>query len=320
MSHLTWDRGVHLPGHGLWLDPDRVRSTAFISHAHADHTRRHALGIMTAATWRLTPLPRRPRTARILGFGEPTQVGGATVTLYAAGHLLGSAQALIEHEGRRILYTGDLRLRSPGGPTPIPEADVLVVESTYGRPHFLFPDPPQVIEKIARWCRLALDAGITPVLLGHALGKAQELMLELGRYGFSFSLEPRCLPFAAAYRELGVELPDHVLLEEGSAPGRVVIAPPAGKDAIRRLRRYRVALISGWALEDRFWRRFGADIAFPYSDHGDFEELVRVAALSKAGQVYTVHGFAEDLARHLRKRGFRASPLAADEQLELGIA
>ena len=84
--------------------------------------------------------------------------GPATVTLYSAGHMLGSAQLYFEHEGAAILYTGDLKLRQAGGeaPTFIPKADVLIIESTYGRPHFRFGDPDTTVEAIARWCRLAL--------------------------------------------------------------------------------------------------------------------------------------------------------------------
>ena len=319
--HVTWDRGVHLPLHGLWLDPGVVRSHAFVSHAHTDHVRRHQRAILTAETWRLVPERRRPLSGQFLEYGETALVAGATVTLLPAGHMLGSAQMLVEKDGGTLLYTGDLRLTSPGGKTPIPSADVLVVESTYGRPHFLFPDPREVIEKIARWCRLAIDAGVTPVLLGHALGKAQELMLSLAPYGFTFAVDARCLPYCEAHAEMGVDMPDHVELGEEVEPGRVVIVPPGGRASIRRLaRRYRVAMVSGWALEDSFWRRMGADVAFPLSDHCDFQDLLEVCRLSGASRVYTVHGFAEDLARHLRRRGFRACALAATEQLELGIA
>jgi len=78
-------------------------------------------------------------------------------------------------------------------------------------------------------------------------------------------------------------------------------------------------LISGWACDRDFWRVFGADVAFPLSDHCDFDELLDVVELSGADQVYTVHGFAQDLARHLRRRGVRAHALQASEQLLLGL-
>jgi Cft2 family RNA processing exonuclease len=318
--HVTWDRGISLVGHGLWLDPLTVRELAFVSHAHTDHARRHRQAVMTQATFALLPQPLRPRSVRLLDHGDSLELEGAWVSLHDAGHMLGSAQLLFEHGGCRLLYTGDMKLRRGAGcaPTPVPSCQVLVIESTYGRPHFRFPDPESAAEAVARWCRKALDSRVTPVLLAHATGKAQEVMLALARYGFRFALEERCVPSARAYEAAGLQLPDWVELD-GEPGERVVIVPPVGKEAVRRLGRYRTALISGWACDPDFWRIFGADVAFPFSDHCDFDELVDVVRLSGADQIYTVHGFAEDFARHLRRRGMRAHALQATEQLLLSI-
>jgi len=257
----------------------------------------------------------------MLGYREPMRRGQATVTLLPAGHMLGSAQLLFEHDSTTLLYTGDIKLRQPGGapPTFIPKADVLIVETTYGRPHFRFGDPDSTIEAIAMWCRRALDSRVTPVLLCHALGKTEEVMLALAPYGFSFALEKRCAPCAREYATAGRALPDWVELDGEAPQGRVVIAPPAGKDEVRRLGRYRTALISGWAKDAEFSRMFGADATFDLSDHCDFDELMEVVEQSGADQVYTVHGYTEDFARHLRKRGIRASALEATEQLALAL-
>lgn len=319
---VGWERGISLVGQRLWLDPLTVRDVAVVTHAHSDHARRHRHAICTPATYDLATGPRRPRGAHTLAYGEPHRVGEVTVTLHDAGHMLGSAQVLVEHAGARLLYTGDLKLRRGGGrrDTAIPPVDVLVLESTYGRPHFRFPDQDSVLELLGRWCRRALDARTTPVLLAHAVGKAQEVMLGLAAYGFRFALEERCVAAAQAYERAGMSLPDWVPLgEEEPEADRVVIAPPAGKDRVRRLRRYRSALISGWAQDASFWRVFGADVAFPLSDHCDFDELMTVAERAGAEQVYTVHGFTEELARSLKRKGFRAHALARSEQLLLEL-
>jgi Cft2 family RNA processing exonuclease len=320
--HVTWDRGISLVGHDLWLDPLTVREVAFVSHAHSDHARRHRLALLTTETLALLTDGRRPHATQVIELGEEVRLGGATLTLHDAGHMLGSAQLLFEHSGCRLLYTGDLKLRRGAGlATRVPACEVLVLESTYGRPHFRFPEPDSAAEVIALWCRRALDSRVTPVLLAHALGKAQEVMLALAPYGFRFALEERCVPFARGYEAAGVALPDWVELTtvEADTGERVVIAPPAGKDAIRRLGRYRTALVSGWAQDPSFRRIFGADYAFPLSDHCDFDELLEVVRLSGADHVYTVHGFADDLARHLRRRGVRAHALHVTEQLQLAL-
>ena len=317
---VVWDHGVSLPAHRLWLDPLVVRSFAFISHAHTDHARRHKEALLTPQTLALIPEARRPRGWRMLGFGETMRRGEGSITLYPAGHMLGSAQLHFEHDGTSLLYTGDIKLRQTGGvSTFVPKANVLILESTYGRPHFRFGDPDETTESIARWCQRALDSRVTPVLLCHALGKTEEVMLALAKYGFAFALEKRCVPCAHQYASAGRSLPDWVELNGEAVMDRVVIAPPVGKDDIRRLGRYRTALISGWAKDPDFARLFGADATFDLSDHCDFDELMEVVERTGADQVYTVHGFTEDFARSLRRKGIRAWALEANEQLALAL-
>jgi DNA ligase-1 len=317
--NVTWDRGVSLPEHAIWFDPEVSRALAVVTHAHTDHSRRHRETYLTAETLALTAAQRKPKSARVIPFDSAQAVGGGTLTLLAAGHMLGSAQVLFEASGERLLYTGDLKLRGPH-PVRMPKANVLVIESTYGRPHFLFPDHETVVEAIADWCRKVLAEGVTPVLLCHAIGKAQEVMLALAPFGIRFALESRCLPGTATYEEAGQPIPDYVELVPGNDyAGRVVIAPPAGKAIIRQLHRFRCALVSGWAQDRHFRAIFGADVAFPLSDHCDFQELLDAVELVGPEQVYTVHGFTDDLAKHLRRRGVRASALRGVEQLALAF-
>jgi len=317
--NVTWDRGVSLPEHAIWFDPEVSRALAVVTHAHTDHARRHHETYLTAETLALTATTRKPKQARVVAFGAAQPVGHGELTLLPAGHMLGAAQALFDAGGARLLYTGDLKLRGPRA-VELPKAQVLVIESTYGRPHFLFPDHSSVVESIAIWCKRAFAEGATPVLLCHAVGKAQEVMLALAQYGFKFALEHRCLPATSAYQELGETLPDYKELTPGEDyTERVVISPPAGKTVIRKLHRYRTALVSGWAQDRHFRMLFGADTAFPLSDHCDFLELLDVVEAVAPEQVYTVHGFTEDLARNLRKRGIRASALKGVEQLALAF-
>ena len=317
--NVTWDRGVSLPEHAIWFDPEVARALAVVTHAHTDHSRRHRETYLTAETLALTTPQRRPKSARVIALETEEEVGGGTLTLVTAGHMLGSAQVLFEAPGGRLLYTGDLKLRGPH-PVKMPKANVLVIESTYGRPHFLFPDHLSIVEAIAEWCRKMLAEGVTPVLLCHAIGKAQEVMLALAPYGIRFALESRCIPGTLAYVQAGHELPDYVELVPGEDYSeRVVIAPPAGKAVIRQLHRYRCALVSGWAQDRHFRALFGADVAFPLSDHCDFQELLDAVDLVAPEQVYTVHGFTDDLAKQLRRRGVRASALRGVEQLALAL-
>lgn len=141
--------GVHLPELGLWLDPHhRVAGPelAFVSHAHSDHTGAHREVILSAPTAHLmTARIGGQRVENILPFGEPREFAGGKIpfrlTLLPAGHILGSAMAFIETGGGTLLYTGDFKLR-PGLAAEICEprrADLLIMETTFGRPAYEFP-------------------------------------------------------------------------------------------------------------------------------------------------------------------------------------
>src|ERR1043166_7972855 len=110
---ILYQRGVYLPAINLWLDAQAPRPLAVVSHAHSDHIQTHAYTLATAATTALMRqrLGQRGR-GRTLEFGQRAEFPEFAITLYPAGHVLGSAQALIEVYGTRILYSGDFKLRA----------------------------------------------------------------------------------------------------------------------------------------------------------------------------------------------------------------
>ncbi len=157
------------------------------------------------------------------------------------------------------------------------------------------------------------------VALGYALGKAQEILKYLGEAGYPCRAHPVVHAVNRVYEAQGVPLPNVALLgPEGPARGEVVVAPPhlARTSPILRIPNRRTAVLTGWAIDGRGGFR-GADAAFPLSDHADFPSLMRYAKASGARRVLTVHGYARELAGHLRREGIRAEPLVEQEQLEL---
>jgi putative mRNA 3-end processing factor len=165
----------------------------------------------------------------------------------------------------------------------------------------------------------ARSDGATPVLLGYALGKAQEILKFLADAGYRCAAHPVVHAVNRVYEAHGVAFPNvRALPPEGPDAGEVVVAPPhlARSPAMRGVRRRRTAILTGWAIDgSRFFR--GADAAFPLSDHADFPSLVRYAKATGASRVFTVHGQADVLAAALRKEGVRAEPLREQAQLEL---
>ena len=199
------------------------------------------------------------------------------------------------------------------------EDEHVALESTFGLPRYVFPPKDEVLAAVRRFVDDALSDGATPVLLGYALGKAQEILKYLGGAGYRCRAHPVIHAVNKVYEAQGVSLPNVELLgPEGPAPGEVVVAPPhlARTSPILRIEHRRTAVLTGWAMDGRRGFR-GADAAFPLSDHADYPSLLRYARASGAARVLTVHGYARELAASLRKEGVRAEPLVEREQLEL---
>jgi putative mRNA 3-end processing factor len=313
-------------GAPLHLDARRRVECAFVSHAHGDHIGRHDRTIATAATISLMRHrlgePKRRRTEALpAAFRAPFGLGELTLELFPAGHVLGSAQLRVTGKaGVALGYTGDLCTEPTHAaePAEVMPCDVLVVESTFGHPRYVFPPKEETLRAIRKFVDDALGDGATPVLLGYALGKAQEILKYLADAGYRCAAHPVVHAVNRVYEAHGVAFPNvRSLPPEGPEAGEVVVAPPhlARSPAMRGVRRRRTAVLTGWAIDGA--RHFHADAAFPLSDHADFPSLVRYAKATGASRVFTVHGFSDVLAAALRKEGVRADPLVEERQLEL---
>lgn len=323
--------GVFLPALGLWLDPHQPRvgpERVFVSHAHADHVARHREIIVSPPTARLMAarLPGE-RVEHVLAWGAMRAFTGGPVpwqiTLFPAGHILGSAMALIEAGGETLLYTGDFKLRTGRSAEPCEpvRADLLIMETTFGRPEYVFPPTEEILPAIVRFCAEALAEEETPVLLGYSLGKSQELLRLLEDVGLPLALHPEIARMSRIYEELGQHFPSHVVAEGQALDARVLVWPPgAGLGELARAGRpLRKAILTGWAVDPGCRYRYGVQAAFPLSDHSDFPELLEFVHRVGPRRVFTLHGFAADFAATLRGRGIEAWALGEDEQLTLNL-
>ena len=108
-----------LPEIDLWLDNTEPCAATWISHGHSDHARGcHGRVIATSATLRfyrmrlwMQKISKSRKCSRWI-FGQSMDWNGAKLTAYPASHILGAAQILIEFGGERLVYTGDIKLRT----------------------------------------------------------------------------------------------------------------------------------------------------------------------------------------------------------------
>lgn len=316
-----FDQGLKITNIDLAIDARRRQPRAFVSHAHSDHMAPHELACCTPATGSLYRHRHGQRRAiRELPFLEPLVWDDVRLTTYPAGHILGSAMLLVESEGRSLLYTGDFKLSASATAEPavVPQADVLVMESTFGDPHYRLPPRQQVIDGLLQVIRQALAVERTPVIQAYVLGKAQELTRILTSSGFRVSLHPEMAAIAHLYRACGCDVGEFQVYDGKAESGQVIVEPPMGQ-RVKRLpipTRALTIAVTGWAQDPRAKFRLGVDYAFPLSDHADYQELLECIDRVSPKIIYCTHG-PKSFVEHLRNLGHNAFPLAETRQLRL---
>jgi len=318
-------KGIWLPQTGWWLDAQMRTPRSFVSHAHGDHIARHKEVLCTGVTARMLSarLPGR-RTVSEIGFGRPHALDFGTVaTLHPAGHIFGSSQILLEsNEHGSLLYTGDFKLR-PGltaEPCATPRADVLIMETTFGLPKYVFPPEAEVRASMIEFCRRALADGATPVLLCYSLGKSQEVLSALAPAGLPIMLHDETLRLTRICEQLGLVFPKHRAFCADEAGGHVIICPPHAQGLLARLPARRTAVITGWAIDSSTIYRSRCDAAFPLSDHAGFDDLITFVERVRPKRILTLHGFAREFAATLRNRGWDALAIGQGNQLEFRLS
>jgi Cft2 family RNA processing exonuclease len=313
---FSYDRGVHLQEAELWLDPHARRPVAYVSHGHSDHCRPHGHALATPATAAFYRLRTRRSSVTEVPFGQPHRIKGWTFELFPAGHVLGASQVMaVGPDGRRIVYTGDFKLRPAPcqEPAEVRRCDVLVMECTFGHPHYRFPSLEEVDTQLRAFVDRCFARGQIPVVCGYVLGKGQEALCLLTRAGYRVAVHDSIYRVAKVYEAHGVALGEYEALNMASAAGlrdAVVLCPPHLKKTVTpALGPCRTVMLSGWAVDARARYRYGVDEMIGLSDHADFGELLEYVERAKPQTVYTVHGD-DAFARYLRQRGVDAHHLA----------
>ncbi len=319
-------RSLYVSDLDLWIDSMRPRARCYVSHGHSDHAREHDRIVTTPANARIcrSRFERRGSTTGCEfeehAFNEPWSDGEHTLTLFPAGHVLGSAQLLIEGERGRFVYTGDFKLARSYTcePPEVKPCDVLLMECTFGRPQYVFPPRDEVEDALVSFATQALEDGHAPVFLAYSLGKAQEAMAILGKAGIPITVHPAVHAIACVYEATGVRLPPYARYDARTYDGTsALIWPPSRKIRPKALRDKpaRTAMLSGWALDPSAPYRYGVDTCIPLSDHADYRSLLLYIELAQPRKVLLNHG-RRDFVHRLRRMGVDATYLEANEQLD----
>src|SRR5687767_2277244 len=203
--------GIHIPGADVHIDPWRPVRRALVTHAHGDHARPGSEAYL-ATPWTAALIKARfgPDTiVETLDYRRPLTIGDTTITLFPAGHVLGSAQILIERAGHRMVFAGDYKRAEDPTCEPFePVAcDTFVTEATFGLPIYRWDPTAIVVRDILDWWMTAGDRGDECVLFCYTLGKAQRILGELARLtDRPVYAHGAMLPLTEIYRAAGARM------------------------------------------------------------------------------------------------------------------
>jgi putative mRNA 3-end processing factor len=318
--------GLYCPAGDFHIDPWRPVPRAVITHAHADHARRgHGAYLATAVSAGVLRARLGDIALQGLGYGEAVAINGVRVSLHPAGHVLGSAQVLVEHGGQVWVASGDYFVSGHAedanatcAPFEPVRCDCFITESTFGLPIYRWRPQAEVLAEVDAWWAGNAAAGRASLLLGYSFGKAQRLIA-----GVDASIGPIVVhgavePLNEAYRAAGVALPPTLKLDQLSDKGllrrALVVAPPSvlGSAWARQLGEQGDAFASGWMQLRGARRRQGVDRGFVLSDHADWPGLQRAIAATGAARVIVTHGYEAVMVRWLQQQGLQAGSFSTE--------
>ena len=313
--------GLYCAPGDFFVDPVAPVARAVITHGHADHARAgHGTVIATPQT--LAIMAERygqdfAGSVQPLAYGESVSRDGVDLTLVPAGHVLGSAQAVVAWKGLTMVVSGDYkRRRDPTCPPfePVP-CDVFISEATFGLPVFRHPDAGH---EIARLLRSVQQFPERAHLVGaYALGKAQRIIRLLRESGWEQTIYVHGAldRLNALYEAHGVTLGPLAPAtsdQKQDFAGQIIIAPP-GALADRWSRRFPdpvTAFASGWMQVRARARQRGVELPLVISDHADWDELTATVDELRPGELWITHGREEALLRWAQLHDIKARALA----------
>lgn len=290
--------GIYCRYGDFYLDPQLPVKIAVISHAHGDHAKPgNKLVYCTRPTAAVMNYRYQSRSAdefKLYEYGQTFIVNTIKITFLSAGHILGSAQILLEYKSVRYLYTGDYKLQQDATCAPFTfiKADVLITESTFANPDITHPSVIQEINKLNE----------TPysVLLGtYSLGKAQRINQLINEHcpDRTVLVHRSILAIHKIYEDFGINSliyqPYSKKLLKGNNKGMVYLVPPLAFNGFDRGKTLVRAFASGWQRLQE-----GNTISLYISDHVDWNDILFTIEQVEPKEIWTLHGDGRALKEH----------------------
>ncbi|MBI2720987.1 MAG: ligase-associated DNA damage response exonuclease [Bacteroidetes bacterium] len=300
------NKGIYCKQAGIYIDPWKPVDRAVITHAHSDHAR---LGSKEYLAHTQSENILKYRLGNIslqtLDYYQPIHINGVKISLYPAGHIIGSAQVRLEYKGEIWVVSGDYKVKTDNYTVPFEpvKCQHFITESTFGLPVYNFPEAEVVNKSLNNWVHQNAEEGFNSVIIGYALGKAQRILealetdlpilLHTTIYNTNEALGFDNSPYIKFTQDFKRELlnPGIVL-----ATGTVL-----GSPWMKRFEPYKLAVCSGWMQLRGARRRSNADIGIVMSDHADWQGLNEAVTATGAENIYVTHGYKTNFSKWLRE-------------------
>ena len=295
--------GIYVKPADAWIDPSQPKERSLVTHGHADHARGgHGQVWATPETLAIMDCRYGPQPANPIAYGETIRMGEVEVSFVPAGHVLGSAQIVMDYKGERVVVSGDYKRRpdptcAPFEPVP---CDIFITEATFGLPVFRHPETPSEIDRLL--LRLHENQDRCIVVGAYALGKAQRVIMELRCRGHHdpIYIHGALQRLCDLYIEHGVELGDlrpATGVSKDELKGKIILCPPGALNDrwSRRLPDPITAMASGWMRVRQRARQRNVELPLIISDHADWDELTQTLKELAPREVWVTHGREEAL-------------------------
>ena len=256
------------------------------------------------------------KTQQTALYGETQRIGDASVSFHPAGHVLGSAQILIDVKGCRLVISGDYkRSRDPTcAPFEPLRCHVFISEATFGLPVFRHPDAALETAKLIESCRTFPERA--HLVGAYSLGKAQRIMGLLREAGWDrpVYMHGAVEKITGFYLDEGLPLGLTRKVTANDRPhlgGEIIICPPsaASDPWARPFPDPVIAFASGWMRIRARARQGNLHLPLVISDHADWDELCATVIDTGCEALWVTHGAEDALVHWAGQRGLAARPL-----------
>ena len=320
------EAGLYCRPADIYVDPMLPVKNAIVTHGHADHARSgHDIVYATPQTLKIMTTrygEDMAKTTYTMPYHETVVLGEADdpvrMTLFPAGHILGSSQVLFEYRGSRLVVSGDYKRRHDPTcpPFEVVPCDVFITEATFGLPVFTHPPIEAEIDKLIT--SLQVFPHRCHLVGAYALGKCQRVILALRQAGYikPIYLHGALIRLCNLYQEQGVDLGELIAVNDvedrDKLAGEVVIAPPSALADrwSRTLPDVRPIVASGWMQIRARARQKQVELPLIISDHCDWPELIQTIEEVQPKEVWVTHGREDALVYQAGQMGFKAKALS----------